>query len=137
MIMNRTCNDIQKTYQANLSRSKSNLTLLISLCMLILSIFSSCQKNHFLILSGSENEPIEKIVKDFGDKNGYDIDFQYKGSIDIMLELQQNPSAFDAVWPASGIWITLGDQQKKVKYQQSILTSPVVFGIKKSIAQKL
>jgi Ca-activated chloride channel family protein len=41
------------------------------------------------------------------------------------------------VWPASGIWLTLGDSAKKVKYAQSILTSPVVFGIKKSLAQQL
>ena len=100
-------------------------------------LFSSCKKENFVILSGSENEPIEKIVKDFGDKNGMNIEFKYKGSVDIMLELQNNTAVYDAVWPASGIWITLGDNQKKVKYQQSIMTSPVVFGIKKSIAQKL
>lgn len=110
---------------------------LIGMLVIVISLFSSCKKENFLILSGSENEPIEKIVKDFGDKNGFNIDFTYKGSVDIMLNLQQNPSAYDAVWPASGIWITLGDNQKKVKYQQSILTSPVVFGIRKSIAQKL
>ena len=105
--------------------------------VVLLSIFSSCKKENFLILSGSENEPIEKIVKDFGEKKGFNIEFKYKGSVDIMLELQNNPSNYDAVWPASGIWITLGDNLKKVKYQQSILTSPVVFGIKKSLAQKL
>jgi Ca-activated chloride channel family protein len=54
-----------------------------------------------------------------------------------MMELQNEATNYDAVWPASGIWITLGDRQKKVKYQQSIMTSPVVFGIKKSLAQKL
>ena len=103
----------------------------------LLFLFSSCKKRDFIILSGSENEPIEKIVKDFGAKKRFNIEFKYKGSVDIMLELQNNPSNYDAVWPASGIWITMGDIQKKVKYQQSILTSPVVFGIKKSLAQKL
>ncbi len=49
-----------------------------------------------------------------------------------MLDLQSDTTAFDAVWPASGLWITLGDQNHRVKYARSILTSPVVFGIKKA-----
>ena len=111
------------------------------LFFLVLAVFnfSSCttHKEDFVILSGSENEPLEPIIKDFAAKSGYNIKFSYKGSVDIMLELQNNPSAYDAAWPASGLWITLGDTAKKVKYAQSILTSPVVFGIKKSLAQQL
>jgi Ca-activated chloride channel family protein len=54
-----------------------------------------------------------------------------------MLELQSDTSSFDGVWPASGLWITLGDNKHRVKYAKSILTSPVVFGIRKSLAEKL
>ena len=115
----------------------SRTSRLFCLILIIAFSFSSCKKQEFIILSGSENEPIEKIVKEFGVKNGYNVEFKYKGSVDIMLDLQANPSVYDAVWPASGIWITMGDNQKKVKYQQSISTSPVVFGIRKSLAQKL
>ena len=111
--------------------------LCFSLFVIVMLSFSSCKKQDFLILSGSENEPVEKIVKDYGSSNGFNIEFKYKGSVDIMLDLQSNPTVYDAVWPASGIWITMGDIQKKVKYQQSISTSPVVFGIRKSLALKL
>ncbi|HLZ86910.1 MAG TPA: VWA domain-containing protein [Puia sp.] len=103
-----------------------------------LLLFTACQ-NHksFRLLSGSENEALQPLIKEFAEKQGYDIDFAYKGSVDIMLELESDSTGFDAVWPASGLWITLGDQHHKVKYARSILTSPVVFGIKKSLAQKL
>ena len=44
---------------------------------------------------------------------------------------------YDAVWPANSMWISLGDTQRVVKDQQSIMRSPVVFGVKKSVAQRL
>jgi Ca-activated chloride channel family protein len=120
-------------------KDKNLKIVFIGILFISLLFFESCigKKQNFLILSGSENEPIEKIVKDFGTKNGFNVEFKYEGSVDIMLELQKDTSEYDAVWPASGIWITLGDIHKKVKYQQSVLTSPVVFAIKKSLAQKL
>jgi len=106
--------------------------------MIILSL-SACKKHprEFTILSGSENVPLEEMVNDFAKKNDVEVKFKYEGSVDIMLELQNNASNYDAVWPASGIWITLGDKDRKVKYAQSVMTTPVVFGIKKSLAAKL
>ncbi|WP_188932639.1 VWA domain-containing protein [Puia dinghuensis] len=103
-----------------------------------LTLLTSCnQHKNFRLLLGSENEALQPLIKDFADKKGYDIDFVYKGSVDIMLALQSDTTDFDGVWPASGLWITLGDQHHKVKYAKSILTSPVVFGIKKSLARQL
>jgi Ca-activated chloride channel homolog len=109
------------------------------LALLLFATLPSCRKQpqEFVILSGSENGPLEKIVTDFASQENTQVKFKYEGSVDIMLELQKNPSQYDAVWPASGLWISLGDKERKVKYAQSILTSPVVFGIKKSFAQKL
>ncbi|MEI7661746.1 MAG: substrate-binding domain-containing protein, partial [Bacteroidota bacterium] len=105
----------------------------------IIFSLNSCKKHpkEFLILSGSENGPLEKMVTEFARKKDVLVKFKYEGSVDIMLELQKNASKYDAVWPASGIWITLGDHERKVKYAQSIMTSPVVFGIRKSLAQNL
>ena len=54
-----------------------------------------------------------------------------------MRALQQGGGDYDAVWPASSLWLTLGDTGHKVKYAESISTTPVVFGIRKSLAQEL
>jgi len=117
-----------------LLRSLTSLTLILTVVLI-----SSCRggSKTFALLSGSENEPLEGIIKEFATTEGYDISFSYKGSVDIMLELKGDSARYDAVWPASGLWITLGDNGHKVKYAQSILTSPVVFGIRKSLAEKL
>jgi len=106
---------------------------------LLAFVLASCHGGNksFTLVAGSENEPLEPILKEFAKQQGYDVNFAYKGSVDIMLDLQADSTVADAVWPASGLWITLGDNKHKVKYARSILTSPVVFGIKKSLAEKL
>lgn len=89
------------------------------------------------ILSGSENKTLEPIIDRFAQQKGVAIKMEYLGSVDIMLRLQNGDSNFDAVWPANSLWVQLGDKQKHVKYQQSIMRSPVVMGVKKSVAARL
>ena len=60
----------------------------------------------------------------------------HKGSIDIMQELQSGATGYDAVWPASSIWLSMGDEQHLVKRRVHFLT-PVVFGIRQSLAEDL
>jgi Ca-activated chloride channel family protein len=89
------------------------------------------------ILSGSENKTLEPILQRFGEKNGVTVRTDYLGSVDIMLQLENGAPGYDAVWPANSLWVDLGDKQKLVRHQTSIMRSPVVFGVKKSVAQKL
>lgn len=113
--------------------------ILLLLGLLIAWLGSSCgsEPERFVILSGSENASLEPLLKEFGAQHDVEIDMQYKGSVDIMHELSDNPAPYDAVWPANSLWITLGDTRRKVKHEQSIMTSPVVFGIRRSLAEEL
>lgn len=86
------------------------------------------------ILSGSENQELEEIIEDCADKAGVRIEMDYKGSVDIMRELQGGADGYDAVWPASSMWISLGDTGHLVKHSQSVSLTPVVFGIRQSLA---
>lgn len=65
------------------------------------------------------------------------IDMKYMGSVDIMNELTKDQVPYDAVWVANPMWIQMGDSRHLVKDTQSIMTSPIVFGVKESIANKL
>ena len=89
------------------------------------------------ILSGSENQELEEIIEDCADKAGVRIEMDYKGSVDIMRELQSGADGYDAVWPASSMWISLGDTGHLVKHSQSVSLTPVVFGIRQSLAEEL
>ena len=89
------------------------------------------------ILSGSENSELEPILEECEKSTGVNIEMTYKGSVDIMQELKKGAADYDAVWPASSLWISLGDDTHIVKHNQSISTTPIIFGIKKSIAEEL
>jgi Ca-activated chloride channel homolog len=104
-------------------------------CALLLT---SCAKpEKFVILSGSENETLEPLLKEFAKDNHIDLEMRYEGSVDIMTELQKQDIPADAVWPAASIWISLGDKQFRVRNAKSIMISPVVFGIRASKAREL
>ena len=89
------------------------------------------------ILSGSENEELETVIDECSQATGVEIEMDYKGSVDIMRELESGAEEYDAVWPASSIWLSMGDVDHLVKHSQSISMTPVVFGIRKSLAEEL
>lgn len=89
------------------------------------------------ILSGSENQELEDIINACSEATGVDIQMEYKGSVDIMRELENGAPDYDAVWPASSIWVSMGDTGHLIKHSQSISMTPVVFGIRKSLAEEL
>ena len=90
------------------------------------------------IVAGSENKSLEPLIMDWAKKNNTALTISYLGSVDISRALEKGSAGgFDAVWPAQTLWIALGDTNKVAKHVQSILRSPVVLGLKKSIAQKL
>ncbi|MDR0642109.1 MAG: VWA domain-containing protein [Treponema sp.] len=103
----------------------------------VLSAKNSNPKKPLLIVSGSENRDLEFLLEDFCGKNGAAITITYMGSLDIMKILEAGGGGYDGVWPANSMWISLGDTLFKVKHTASIYQTPVVFGIKKSIAEGL
>ncbi|MDR2135734.1 MAG: VWA domain-containing protein [Treponema sp.] len=94
-------------------------------------------KDPLRIVSGSENRDLEFLLEDFCGKNGAAISISYMGSLDIMDLLKGGGGDYDAVWPANSMWISLGDTSFKVKHAASVYQTPVVFGIKKSVAGSL
>ena len=99
----------------------------------------------FYILTGSENRILfddpdsdePTIMEQF--EEDHDVDFvpSFQGSVDTMLSLQAGAEPNDAVWPASSIWLNLGDTEGIVSRTESIMGSPVVFGVKQSKAEEL
>jgi Ca-activated chloride channel family protein len=89
------------------------------------------------IISGSENKELESILEDFCNKEHVRIEMTYKGSLDIMRTLESTDIPYDAVWPANSMWISVGDVNHVVKHAESISITPVVFGIRQSLAEEL
>ena len=89
------------------------------------------------IASGSENREVASAVQKAADDSGVTVTLDYMGSLDIMSTLKNGGDQYDAVWPASSMWISMGDTKHIVKDQQSTSTTPIVFGIAKSKAISL
>lgn len=115
----------------------ASLALAGLLISLIVAGCNSSPKGTFTILSGSENRTLEPIVLSFCEENRWQCQFRYAGSVDIKLALEDPALNVDAVWPAHGRWIEMGDRQRRVKHARSIMTSPVAFGIRDDVASAL
>ncbi len=90
------------------------------------------------IVSGSENRDLDPLVQQFARENKVSISMKYLGSVDIAQEISKGTAGgYDAVWPAASIWIAVGDEQNVCKHSQSIMRSPVVFGVRQSVAKEL
>ncbi|MGV6809970.1 MAG: substrate-binding and vWA domain-containing protein [bacterium] len=90
------------------------------------------------IVSGSENKALQPLIEEWAQRENINVHITYQGSVDIYRLLQQGKQApFDAVWPANHLWIELGDEQKVIKHEKSIMRSPVVLALKKPLAEQL
>lgn len=98
-------------------------------------------KESIRVASGSENKEVGDAVKQAAKQANVSVTVDYMGSLDIMDALRNKGRHagrdYDAVWPASSMWITLGDTGHIVKDQTSTSTTPVVFGVKRSKAEAL
>ncbi|MBF0302667.1 MAG: VWA domain-containing protein [Desulfamplus sp.] len=90
------------------------------------------------IVAGSESREIEPLIQEFAAQNNFAVEMTYKGSVDMMLDLQKPQFPYDAVLAANSIWIRMGDRDlHRVSDETSIMRSPVVLGVKKSLAREL
>jgi Ca-activated chloride channel family protein len=89
------------------------------------------------LLTGSENRNLAEIIDRFAERENVAIEIDYQGSVDTMLDLQQGAEGYDAVWPASSIWLSMGDTGRIVEQTKSIMATPVVFAVKKPVAERL
>ena len=64
----------------------------------------------------------EPIIQEYAKDQGYKLEMTYKGSVDSMLELQNNPDQYDGIWLPNSMWIHMGDTHNVVKHDKSIFS---------------
>lgn len=89
------------------------------------------------IVAGSEMKVLEPIIEEYTKKSGKRIQMDYLGSLDIMRLIEQEENPYDAVWPASLLWLNMGDTRHTLKHMETIAVTPVIFGIRQSLAKEL
>ena len=92
------------------------------------------------VVKGADGAPVASDLLDAWERqNGARVDVKYMGSVDIMRAIERGKDCeFDAVFPASSMWIALGDERAHVvKDVKSIFRSPVVLAVERGTAAQL
>ena len=93
--------------------------------------------NTFYILASQENEALQGIIEKYAKTQGYNVNFEYQGTLEIMKTLNNNSSNYDAVWLSNSIWGYMLNSSVSLSNSKCTSINPVIFGIKKSKAEEL
>ena len=129
--------------------NKGVVIFLIILAVIFLGIVSSKDNEltnsipnrrdgSFNIIVSNENKDLENIITKYAKSKNYKINIEYAGTLDIMDKINDNPTYYDAAWFSNSIWTYMLDSSKvSLADSQYTNINPVIFGIKKSKAEKL
>lgn len=116
---------------------KTGKVFVLLLSTLLVGCQPNAPKGSLHLIAGSENKSLEPLLQRYAQEKGITLKVDYKGSVELMRLLESGGGDADAVWPAQGIWISMGDRQRRVKDAQSVYWSPVGLALKESVAQRL
>ena len=89
------------------------------------------------VLAGSELKDLAPLLPDLQKTTGYTLQFKYTGSLDGAEAIVSGDKS-DLGWFSSGNYLTLlAGSKGRIVAQQPVMLSPVVIGVKHSVAQRL
>jgi Ca-activated chloride channel family protein len=87
------------------------------------------------LIAGSEVKDLEPLFPQIQDKTGVALAVTYSGTLDGIDRIRSGEQ-FDGAWFANAKYLLLGDKDRRVKAQERIMLSPVVIGVKESVAKR-
>ena len=92
---------------------------------------------HLRIIASTSTKSMYNSIKDYAKKEGFYVDIEYYGDLEIVDKLNNESSNYDAVWMSNSIWLYMLENQYLTSDSKSIVIDPVVMGIEKSKATEL
>src|SRR4029077_19287548 len=90
------------------------------------------------VLAGSELKDLAPLLPDLKAATGYQLSFTFTGSLDGAQSIADGTDKSDLAWFSTGNYLTLLEGKSgRIVAQQPIMLSPVVIGVKHSVAQSL
>ncbi|MCG8672092.1 MAG: VWA domain-containing protein [Pseudomonadales bacterium] len=111
-------------------------------CLLLTGLLAACSQQPqevMRVLAGSELKDLKPYLNDIRRNTGVQLEFEYIGTLDGADRLIHDKS-FDLAWFSHGKYIALTQEQVKTQpivAQDKIMLSPVVLGVKQSVAKRL
>ena len=114
------------------------LTLILVACAFVAapSAAHAADDTTLRVIGGSELSDLAPILASARKATGVNVVLEYTGSLDGAERIAEGTSA-DAAWFASDKYITLAGAGNKVLEQRNTMLSPVVVGVKRSVADRL
>ena len=121
-----------------------NKFVLLIFFMSFLLLFTSCSvdnifnsKKTFKIIASTSTKNMSNDIKEFAKKEGFNVDIDYYGDLEIVDILNEDSSKYDAVWISNSIWLYMLDNTYLTTDSKSIVIDPVVMALEKSKAMEL
>ena len=90
------------------------------------------------VLAGSELKDLAPLMAGLQSTTGYQLSFKYTGSLDGAQAITDGSDKSDMAWFSTGNYLSLlQGKSGRIIAQQPIMLSPVVIGVKHSVAQNL
>ena len=94
-------------------------------------------KSTFNIIASTSTKVMDSDIISFGKKNGFNVNIEHYGDLEIVDILNSDSKNYDAVWISNSIWLYMLDNGSLITDSKSIVIDPVVMGISKSKANEL
>jgi Ca-activated chloride channel homolog len=90
------------------------------------------------VVAGSELKDLAPLLPNLQQATGYQLSFKYTGSLDGAQAIAGGSDKSDLAWFSTGNYLTLLEGKSgKITAQTPTMLSPVVIGVKHSVAQRL
>ena len=94
----------------NNNKSLKSFIRIMAMFVLIFVIINSCfnggkKKNTFRIIASTSTRSMESSIKKFAKEEGFSVDIDYYGDLEIVDILNESASDYDAVWISNSIWL--------------------------------
>ena len=93
--------------------------------------------NTFRIIASTSTKAMDNDIISYAKKNGFNVEIEHYGDLEIVDILNNDSSDYDAVWISNSIWLYMLDNSYLITDSKSIVIDPVVMGIQKSKAKEL
>ena len=129
------------------SRSARSRWGIVAACIVSATVLARCGQgpsgtpnaadpNTLTVMAGSEVKDLEPLLPDIRNATGVSLALTYSGTLEG-AEAIDSGAATDAAWFASGHYLSLlPSAGPRIVAQQKIMLSPVIIGVKKSVADR-
>lgn len=90
----------------------------------------------FSLITTPENKALESVLEKYAANNDIELKITYADDLEIVEKLNSGEK-YDAIWSSNSIWLDMINSSVKTSNLKSTSITPIVFGIKKSVAERL